>query len=78
MHRVFLSFIKIQVSSPEKQFIVILKETEIILFIHSYKPTIKRQIIMLPLDSQSTAAVKLIKVTGQKTPYIINMRLCFY
>ena len=38
-------------------------------FIHSYKPPIKGQMIMLPLHSQATAAVEN-NFTGQDEPYI--------
>lgn len=36
----------------------IYKETEITTWRHSCQPSIKRQVIMLPLHSQYTAAVK--------------------
>lgn len=38
---------------------------------HSYRSSIKRQVIALPLHGQNTAAVKLI-VTGQAGPLIFR------
>jgi len=46
-----------------------------VLIIRSFQPTINRQMIMLPLHGQGTAAVE--KITGQKSPYIKNHKAMF-
>jgi len=58
LDRVFLSFNPIQASSPVNKITFNCKETDLFLSNHSYKPSIIRQMIMLPLHGQSTAAVK--------------------
>jgi len=47
----------------------IIFDTEFSTLSHSYQPLIKRQMIMLPLHSQNTAAVKII--SGQAVPIIL-------
>jgi len=50
-------------------------ETVLISFIRSFQPSIKRQMIMLPLHGQGTAAVE--KITGQDEPLIKSQEAMF-
>jgi len=49
-----------------------LKETVTISFILSYKPTINRQMIMLPLHGQDTAAIEVFHWAGVITNFCIK------
>lgn len=77
LDRVFLSFNLIQASSPENKIIFNCKETALFLSNHSYKPSIIRQMIMLPLHGQSTAAVKNISPGRSDSLFISYKEPCF-